>query len=118
MSEVIDLNALVPQSVTIKIGDPAREIEILPPRTGDLLRMSSVGKQLQDVDKLSAEEIDNLEAELTAVVYKIIPALENQPLASTQLFKLVEIISSMATPPKTKELQDRGINAETPKANP
>lgn len=113
MSEVIDLDALAPPSVTIKFN--GQDIAIDPPKTGDILRLGFLGQKLQKADKLPPEELDALVVELTEQVKRCVPALAGAELASGQLMKLVEILGEMATPPDAKEMQKRGMSAADPK---
>lgn len=114
MSEVLDLDALVPPSVTIKFG--GSEIEVKPPKTGDVLRLGTLGQKLSDASEASAEDVDKLVSMLTEQIGKCIPELAGKEFNTAQLMKLVEIISKMAIPPDVKELEDRGITTDGPKA--
>lgn len=110
---VVDLDALVPPSVTIKFG--GEDIEVKPPRTADVLKLGALGQKLQDVGKLSADEVDSLISELTAQIYACIPELNSKPLNTAQLLKLSQIISDMAVPPDVKELDAKGVTPGDPK---
>ncbi len=114
MSNVIDLDALVPVNVTIKLG--GQEIEIKPPKTVDVLRLGFLAQKLQKPDELKDNELDETLDFMTAQVKKCVPAIESHDLNTAQLLKLVQIISEMAVPPDAKELQERGISTGDPKA--
>lgn len=114
MSSTIDLDALIPPSVTVKFG--GAEIEIKPPTTGDVLRLGFLGQKLQDANTLTDVEIDKLVAELTGQVAKCVPELAGKDLSTAQLLKLVEIIGEMSVPPDAVELKKRGISTTSPKA--
>lgn len=108
MADIVDLDALVPQSVTLKIG--GGEITLNPPKTSDVLMLGKVSQKLQNLENLSQEEMDSAIAGINSQLVKIIPELSNQPdLSMAQLLKLIEIISTMSTPPDAKELEKRGI---------
>ena len=116
MSEILDLDALAPKPATIKFN--GSEIQVNAPKTSDLLRLGSLGKKLEDVEELSESELDGLVDELSAVVTKIIPELASANLNSRQLLGLVKLISDMAIPPESKELEEQGITPVGGKADP
>lgn len=116
MSDVLDLDALVPPSARIKFGE--KEIEVHPPKTGDLLRLASLGKKMEGAADLKPEELEQLVADMTEVVVKIIPELSDASLNTQQLLKLVQLISEMGTPPEAKELAKAGITPADGSSNP
>ena len=113
MSDVFDLNALIPQSIKIKYDND--EIEIKPPKTVDILKLGVLGQKLQAPDKLEDVELEKLVADLTDTISSCIPELTNKPLTTTQLLFLLSKIVEMGTPPDLKELEKRGITVDTPK---
>src|SRR4051812_48672221 len=112
--DILDLDALVPQSRLVKFSDT--EIEIKPPRTADVLRLGTLGQKLQDTEALSSEQLEQLVTDLTEQVYKCVPELNSRELTTSQLLALVRIISEMATPPDQKALQEECITVADPKA--
>ncbi|MFA5937671.1 MAG: hypothetical protein WC822_07395 [Candidatus Paceibacterota bacterium] len=116
-NKVVDLNELLPQGVTIKFGSPARDIDIPPPRTGQLLRLGALGQKMQTVDAQNPEAADQLDDEMAALLYEIIPGLNGEPLHTAQKLKLFEILTEMAMPEQMDELKKRGITLD-PKAPP
>lgn len=113
MSDVIDIDALVPPSVTIKFD--GQQVEVQPPKTVDTLRLAALGQKLKDADKLAETEIEKVITDITSTVYKCIPELTNKDFNTAQLLKLVEIIGNMSIPPDTKDLANEGITLEGPK---
>ena len=116
-NKVVDLNELLPQGVTIKFGNPPRDIDIPPPRTGQLLRLGALGQKMQTVDAQNPEAADQLDEEMAALLYEIIPGLNNEPLHTAQKLKLFEILTEMAMPEQMDELKKRGITLD-PKVKP
>lgn len=112
--KIIDLDALLPAKVIVKLD--GAEIEILPPKFIDTLRLGKLGRKLQNIETLSDDEAEKVLTDLTNEVKKNVPALVNKELHSAQLLQLVTIISDMSVPPDAKELKARGITADTPKA--
>lgn len=113
MSEVLDLDALIPEPVTIKFG--GQEFQVAPPKTSDVLKLGYLGQKLQTIEDLPDDEVDEVIEALTLHVRKCIPELGDQPLNTAQLLKLVEIIGQMSVPPDAKELEARGIQVDAPK---
>lgn len=107
MSDILDLDALVPPTATIKFG--GNEVVVQPPKTADVLALGSLGQKLQDVSALPEAELEKLVADMTGLLQKIIPELAGKELNTQQLLKLMELVSEMAVPPDAKELEKRGI---------
>lgn len=114
MPQSIDLDALAPESVTIHINN--QDIVVKPPSTLVLFRIGGLGQKMQNIEKLTDDEVNQLESDLKKQIINCIPELENIELSTPQLLKLVAIISEMGTPAEAKELQERGITASGPKA--
>lgn len=116
MSEIIDLDVLEPQHSIIKLN--GKEISVPPPTVGNLLRLANLAKSMSEMDTETDDGIaqcTELFQKLDAHIKKCIPELEGQALGMLQVQRLVEILSGMATPPDTKELEAQGITADTPK---
>lgn len=116
MSDIVDLDALLPEAVIVKFD--GQEIQIPPPTTADVIRLGSLAGKLENADKLNASELETIISSITTQIYKCVPALDGKPFASAQLLKLVSIISQMAVPKESQELAARGITSDTPKTNP
>lgn len=116
MSEVLDLDALVPSSAIVKFD--GREVEVMPPKTVDVLKLGSLGQKLQEVKSLTETEVETLVRELQSLIVKVIPDLNGKELNTVQLLNLVKLIGAMSMPPDTKELEKQGITAvnNSPKA--
>jgi len=116
-NKIIDLNELMPQGVTIKFGNPARDIDIPQPRTGQLLRLGALGQKMQSVNTENPEEADALDEEMSKLLYEVIPGLNGEPLHTAQKLKLFEILTEMAMPEQMDELKKKGITLD-PKVKP
>lgn len=114
MSDIVDLDVLAPEAVTVKFG--GEEIKIQPPKTSHVLKLGPLGQRLDKIEDLTEEETDKLILDLTNHIYKMIPELKDKPLTTSQLLKLIQIISEMTVPPDAKALKARGITADSPKA--
>lgn len=114
MSDILDLDALVPPSVVIKFGE--KEITVNPPSLADVLKLGSLGQKMQSVGEMAEADATKIVGELTDHVYKCIPELNGGALSTVQLLKLIEIITNMSVPPDAKELEARGISTDSPKA--
>lgn len=116
MSDLVDLDALIPEAVTVKFD--GAEVQISPPSTEDVIRIGAYGQKLQDADGLSTDEISALVQDLTKQIRKCAPGLSDKELSTAQLLTLVRIVSEMSVPPDAKELEARGITPvnDDPKA--
>lgn len=104
---VVDLDALIPEAVVIKIF--GSELTINPPKTSDILMLGKLAQRLENLEKLDESQMEKVIKDISRQFTKIIPGLENRELNMAQLLKLIQIVSEMATPPDAKELADRGI---------
>ena len=95
MSQIIDLNELKPESITVKIAD--KEVEITPPTTSQVFKLGRLGKKISDTTDSDTEEVENLSKEMVDMIYEIVPELNGIELYTAQVFKLFEIISDLAS---------------------
>lgn len=100
MRDVIDLDALIPESRFVKIGE--KEVEIKPPQTAQMFKLGALGQKMQSADKIPADQMESLVAEMNSLIVEIAPELEGVQLHSTQIFKLIEIIGEMANGGQTE----------------
>lgn len=113
MNKTVDLDALLPEPATIRFG--GADIEVRPPKTGQVLRLGKLGEKMQDVDKLSEAEVDKLVTEVTTLLSEIIPELTGKDLSTQQLLALLQLVGSMSVPPDAEELKAKGISSSDPK---
>lgn len=111
MSDVVDLDALLPEVRIIKYEN--EEIKVPPPKTGDLLKLGVLAQRMANVEDLKDEDLQKRVLDLTLHVYKMIPALNERPLNLPQLQILIQILSEMATPKDVAELAKKGITPDT-----
>lgn len=107
MSDVLDLDALQPESKRVKFG--GNVIEVQPPKTGDLLRLSQIGAKMQKAADLPEEELDAVIADLEKAIKKMIPELMDATLVSGQLMSLLTLVMEMGMPEQMAELKKQGI---------
>ena len=113
MSDVLDLNALMPQPRRIKLGEV--EIEIQPPKTQDILKLGTLGQKLQNLEDLTDEQVDELTQKLREAIDRVVPELQGHELNTAQLMALLNLIIEMAMPPEAEALAAKGITVDTPK---
>jgi hypothetical protein len=116
MSDIIDLDALQPKPVTIKLGE--QEIEIQPPKTADVLRLGVLGQQMEKINEMDDAGLDKLVQDITDQLKKVIPEIGDRTLNMAQLLKLVEIVSEMGVPPDAKAAREQGVTPNSPKKTP
>jgi hypothetical protein len=112
--EVVDLDAVMPQPVIFKFA--GNQIEVKPPRTGQLLRLGMLSASMVGIETKTEEETDKLVRDLTEQIWKMIPELNGSELGLNQLQMIIRAFSEMATPGTTKELEAKGITPSDPKA--
>lgn len=114
MSDLLDLDALLPKSATIKFEGETITVE--PPKTADVLRLGYLGEKIKDAGaNPEAANLDGMIEDLTNQIGKCIPQLQGKSLAMGQLLALSQLIAEMAMPPDSKELKKRGITVDGPK---
>lgn len=111
MSDIIDLDAIDPQPITIKLD--GAEYIIQPPTTLDILRLGYYTQKLTTTDLSDESATQQAINDLTAQVYKCVPGISGKLLSKPQLQTLVQIISDMSTPEEKKELDSKGITPNT-----
>lgn len=111
---IIDLDALLPQEVTIKLG--GKDYTVPPPTTGNILKLAALSQKAEKADTLDPNSLEKLASDLTNQIYESIPGIKGTPLTMPQMFKLLTILTEMAMPEGAKELEKRGITPSDPKA--
>lgn len=107
MTEVIDLDALAPEPVVIKLN--GKEFTIKPPSVEDIMRLSATASKLEKADTMDQQELEALIGKLIELLKTVAPDIADEKYTTIQLIKLVNIITEMATPPDIKELEKKGI---------
>lgn len=113
MSNVVDLDALIPRPATVRWGD--KEITVNPPRVHTVLRIADYWQNIRLATVLPEKELEQGVRDLTTEIIKCIPELAGSELSYAQMTALVELLTKMTLPPETKELQEQGISSgDTP----
>lgn len=107
MSDVIDLDALIPRSARVKFGD--QEITVNPPRVATILRIADFWQTTRLAAAIPEKDLEKALDDLKTEIYKCVPELEGQDLSYPQITTLVEMLTKMSLPPETKELKERNI---------
>lgn len=90
MSDIFDLDKIVPEKKKIKIGDEI--LECNPISVQDLILLEKLGKQH---DTLDGEELIE---KINEILSSIIPGIEKHKLSVGQYFALIDFIKKMASP--------------------
>lgn len=114
-SEIVDLDAMLPDSKRVRFGGEI--IEVLPPKTEEIFRLTSLGQKLLKADELENDKLEKLVADVRQLVDRCIPSLVGHPLGLVQQMAVVRLLNQMATPPDAEELEKRGITPSAPKEN-
>lgn len=115
-SSLIDLDALAPKPVKIKFG--GNVIEVQPPRTRHVLRLGFLGQKMQDLDKLTDEQADQLVVDLEAEIRQVVPELTDAQFNASQLMELMTLVVGMGMPDQADALKAKGITVDSQKKAP
>lgn len=107
MGEVVDLDALVPESITVKLS--GQEIKLNPPTLSQLLKLSSIGEKLVKAEGLQPDQLEEILADIRGVLALLFPELADKELNLAQIVKLISVVTEMTVPKDAKELKARGI---------
>lgn len=113
--QIIDLNALDPKPIFVKIGDPPEKVKINPPSTIELMRLGAYAKKMGDADKMTETQILEAFEQIDQQIKKCAPNLKKFSLTITQTMKLAEIITKHGMPSDLDQLKKRNITPDTPK---
>jgi hypothetical protein len=109
----LDLETLVGVKKNVKMPD-GKIIAIAAPDLLDLLKMSKLGQQMQDLDKLSEEETVEVFNTLKSTFVDLIPEL--QPYRDTlnfqQVLAVLNLVVKLAMPSDLSELEKQGITLD------
>jgi hypothetical protein len=113
---IIDLDALVPPSTTIKFQ--GQDIEVPPPSTFDFLKLSTLATDINKVDAHDDAKLQEAINSITVQIHKMIPRIAGTPLSLQQIDTLVAMFTRMSMTPEQTELKEKGITPATAKKDP
>lgn len=96
MSDIIDLDALVPEARKIKIG--GKVIDVPPPKTVHILKLGQLGQKLDMAADMETSELEVVVSKLQDLICEVIPDLVGIELTTSQLMSLIAILGEMSTP--------------------
>ena len=112
-NDILDLDALVPQPVTIHFD--GKDVVVQPPKIIDLIKLGSATQGIAVPSAMSKEELQAGMDKLTQVIRDCIPELQGKELNLAQTQSLVEILNRMGTPPATENVDGKRVEKESPK---
>lgn len=115
----LDLDTLVAAKKKIKIRGELVEIEI--PSLEKLLQLSTLGRDLQEVqnglesltEEQQAAKVEEAIARMRAAFEQLMPELKELNLNMDQLFALLNFVTKHAMPTENEELKKRGITLDS-----
>ena len=113
MSQQVDLDALAPKKGSVVYA--GETIEVNPPRVIDLFKLSSLGQELADINKLTEEQAEKLVVELNAILVRCIPQLAGKDLSAGQLMALLTMIVKMGMPSEEEEIDGHKVTVDEEK---
>lgn len=105
---LLDLEALAPQSASIKLPN-GQIVSVRPPRLKDTLKLSILGQQMKDVNMLNDEQLTVLDADIDKALVDMIPELSGIELSTPQKLGVITLLAEMGVPASTKDLKQQGI---------
>lgn len=111
----LDLDLLEPQSKHIKLN--GKLYEVFPPKVKDLVRLSRLAGQLQDINNTNSVKTIT---DMIGVFQNIMPGLseDNVDLSMSQLLALFGFVNNMVDPAENSALKTMGIEPTTEKKVP
>lgn len=109
-NDIIDLDALVPEKRKIKFNDEI--IEVNPPSTANILRLSKSAVTLSEAGDVDTDELQKATETIEACIKDIIPELKEATLSTNQLLSLMTLINDMALPQDDKKLKEQGVTLD------
>lgn len=108
MSDIIDLDALIPKPAVIRFGDA--DITVQPPKVYTILRIADYWQISRQATSISEKELIAALQNLKDEIYKCIPELAGQEFSYPQITTLVELLTKMSLPPEKAEADSKGIS--------
>jgi len=106
MSEVIDLDALLPKPIKVKIS--GKVVDLYPGKLKILVKIQDMANGITD-EKQSLEKIN----EMLDLLSEIIPAIKTDKdldVSPLQVQKIIEVAYKALTPTESKELNSAQMN--------
>lgn len=111
----LDLDNIVRPPKVVKLNN--KLFEVHPPEVHQLFQISKLGSKLQNVRSMTEEQLvetyDGLEDSLKTALNELIPGIKDEKISIEQLMALLRIISTLATPAESLELEKRGISMDS-----
>lgn len=111
MSEVIDLDALLPKPVKVKIS--GKVVDLYPGKLKILVRIQDMANGMSD-GKQSLEKVE----EMLDLLSEIIPAIKTDKdldISPLQVNKIIEVAYKALTPTNSEELKSAKMQVNTDK---
>ena len=110
-----ELDSIDPQPKKMMVR--GKEVTIHPPRLIVFMRLQRAFARIsgEELDKMTDEEFEAIEAKVTAWVIMCIPELFGLTLTSGELMTLTMEIMALGTPKLDSELKKRGIEVDSSK---
>lgn len=116
MSDIIDLDALIPKPATIRFGET--DITVQPPKVYTILRIADFWQSTRMASTIPEQELIAALQNLTEEIYKCIPELSGKDLNYAQITTLVEMLTKMTLPPEKVEADENGVSPAGEKPDP
>lgn len=116
MSEILDLDSIMPQPMTIRLG--GKEIVINPPTVAQILVLVRLNSDFMDTDDSNIDAMNEASKKLQDHLRILIPGLPEGDMQAFVQRKLAEQLFELAKPEEMEALDEKGISVDNSKKVP
>lgn len=116
MSEVIDLDSIMPVPCTVRLG--GKDIVINPPTVAQILVLVRLNSAFMEVDDSDYQAMQEASAKVQNHLRLLIPGLPDGEFNAFTQRKLIEALLDLSKPEDIKVLEDKGITVDSSKKAP
>lgn len=113
MDKIIDLDSLMPQTITVRMGGVEHKVN--PPTVAQILVLVQLNSDLMDADSTNYEEKKAASDKVQAHLRTMIEGLPEGDLGAFQHRRLIEILLELSRPEEMQALTDKGITVDNSK---
>lgn len=113
MSEILDLDTIMPKAITIKLG--GKDLIVEPPTVAQVLVLIQLNTDLMDADDHDADAKYQAMVKVQDHLRLMIPGLPDGIFSAYVQRALIELIMDLAKPDEEEELAKKGITVDSSK---
>lgn len=113
MSEIIDLDSVMPQPQLLRLG--GKDVYINPPTVAQILVLVRLNSDFMDSDHSNYEAMKAASLKLQNHLRILVPGLPEGELDAFTQRRLIEILFQLAKPEEMSTLEQKGITVDNSK---